>query len=104
MTKPNEPTSANAPIASAPPMAARRVPDGPSFAAGPERRERDAQERMRIGRHGRHVHVFLAPNQKKTVAMNIIAPGMPNATAGPYLRRKIGMSSEAKNDPKLMIQ
>ena len=29
---------------------------------------------------------------------------MPNATAGPYLRRKIGISSEAKNLPKLMIQ
>jgi hypothetical protein len=47
---------------------------------------------------------FLRPDQKMTVAMNIRMPGIPNATAGPYLRRKMGMSSEAKNEPKLMVQ
>jgi hypothetical protein len=29
---------------------------------------------------------------------------MPKATDGPYSRRKIGISSEAKNEPKLIVQ
>jgi len=36
--------------------------------------------------------------------MNINAPGMPKAIAAPSSLRKIGMSSDAKNEPKLMIQ
>ena len=36
--------------------------------------------------------------------MNISTPGTPNATAGPRWRRKIGIRSDAKNEPKLMIQ
>ena len=44
------------------------------------------------------------PDQKMTVAMNIRMPGMPKAQRGPSVRRMIGISSEAKNEPKLMIQ
>ena len=44
------------------------------------------------------------PIQKTSVAMNIKAPGMPKATAGPYCLRKMGINSDAKNEPKLMIQ
>src|SRR5690606_18578237 len=47
---------------------------------------------------------LLRPAQKITVATAISRPGMPKATLGPYSRRKIGISSEAKNEPKLMIQ
>ncbi len=47
---------------------------------------------------------FLFPIQNTTVAMNISSPGMPNATAAPKSRRKMGVSSEAKKEPKLMIQ
>ena len=47
---------------------------------------------------------FARPIQKMTVAMNISTPGMPKAIAGPYSRRKIGISSEAKNEPKLIVQ
>ena len=36
--------------------------------------------------------------------MNISAPGMPKAMDGPSSLRKIGISSDAKNEPKLMIQ
>ena len=44
------------------------------------------------------------PAQKMTVAMNISTPGTPNATAGPKWRSSSGANSEAKNEPKLMIQ
>ena len=47
---------------------------------------------------------FLRPAQKMTVAIAISTPGMPNATLGPYSRRNTGISSDAKNEPKLMIQ
>ncbi len=38
------------------------------------------------------------------VEMNMSTPGIPNAMLGPSCRRKIGIRSEAKNEPKLMIQ
>src|SRR6478609_686327 len=44
------------------------------------------------------------PSQRMAVDKNISAPGMPNAIAGPKFFRKTGMSSDAKNEPKLMIQ
>ena len=37
-------------------------------------------------------------------ATAIRMPGMPKATLGPKSRRKIGISSEAKKLPKLMVQ
>ena len=46
----------------------------------------------------------LRPSQKISVAMNIRMPGIPNATAGPKLRRNNGISSEAKKLPKLIVQ
>ena len=46
----------------------------------------------------------LRPSQKISVAMNISAPGMPKAIAGPKLRRNSGISSEAKKLPKLIVQ
>ena len=36
--------------------------------------------------------------------MNMSAPGMPKAIAGPSCFRKIGIKNEAKSEPKLMIQ
>src|SRR3546814_5132809 len=47
---------------------------------------------------------LLRPAQKITVATAISRPGMPNATLGPYSRRKMGIRSEAKDETKLMIQ
>ena len=44
------------------------------------------------------------PSQKISVAIPIRIPGMPKATAGPYSRRKIGISSDAKKLPKLIDQ
>jgi len=61
-----------------------------------------------LRRNGRPANVFhnaggtitynLRPLQRTTVEMNMSAPGIPNATAGPSCRRKIGISSEAKNE------
>jgi hypothetical protein len=36
--------------------------------------------------------------------MAISTPGMPNATLGPVVLERDGISSDAKNEPKLMIQ
>ena len=44
------------------------------------------------------------PSHNTSVAMNISAPGMPNATLGPHVTRKSGINIDAKNEPKLMIQ
>ena len=57
-----------------------------------------------FGGAGGTITYCLRPSHRITVAMNISTPGMPNATAGPSCRRKIGINSDAKNEPKLMIQ
>ena len=57
-----------------------------------------------FGGAGGTITYCLRPSQKTTVEMNISTPGMPNATAGPSCCRNIGISSDAKNEPKLMIQ
>ena len=44
------------------------------------------------------------PIQKTSVAIPIRMPGIPNATAGPKSRSVLGISIEAKNDPRLMLQ
>ena len=43
-------------------------------------------------------------SRNEEVAMNIRMPGMPNAQDGPQASRMRGMSSDAKKEPKLMIQ
>ena len=92
-------------MASAAPMAATMSPGRPC----PSPRDHSAVRATRRNECGSAdaggtFTYFLRPAQKMTVAMNIRIPGMPNATAAPYLRSKIGMKSEAKNDPKLMLQ
>ena len=55
------------------------------------------------GAGGTNTYCF-RPSQKTRVAMNINAPGIPKAIEAPKFRRKMGMSSEAKNEPKLMLK
>src|SRR5690606_16406202 len=104
------PTSANfsahsASITTAPtrPTAATSVPM-PNPLPSNALRTMLRKESGSLPRDGGTLTYFLRPSQKMKVAMNIRMPGMPNAHAGPQLRSTSGISSEAKNEPKLMIQ
>ena len=92
-------------IATAPtmPTAATSVP-GPKPLPSSALRTMLRNESGSLPRDGGTLTYLLRPSQKMKVAMNMRMPGMPNAHAGPQLRSTSGISSEAKNEPKLMIQ
>jgi hypothetical protein len=88
------------PIAVATAITARTCPRIPEAIASRETRRNECG----FGGAGGTITYFLRPSHRIIVEMNMSTPGTPNANAGPRCRRKIGIRSEAKNEPKLMIQ
>ena len=72
--------------------------------AGNDRTARNTQERMRIRRRGRNHDVLLAAEPQDCGGDEHQHAGNAERERGPEMRRKIGIRSEAKNEPKLMIQ
>ena len=103
-TNPIEGISASDATASTTPAAANIVP-APFPGAGPMRALRTTlRKESGSGGEGGTWTYFLRPAQKITVATNIRMPGMPNAMLGPWFLRKMGIRSDAKNEPKFIVQ
>ena len=95
--------AANMPMAATAPSTARMSPPRPLPGASKALRATLISESGLVGEGGTCTY-FLRPLQKITVAMNMRMPGMPKAHAGPHEVRKIGISKDAKNEPKLIVQ
>ena len=100
MTNPNFGVSRKDPIAVAIAMAASTWPRIPDAIASRDTRRNECG----FGGAGGTITYFLRPSHRIAVETNMSTPGTPKANAGPRCRRKIGIKSEAKNEPKLMIQ
>src|SRR5947207_1431731 len=100
MTNPNFGMSRKDPSADATAIVARTWPRIPEAIALRETRRNECG----FGGAGGTIMYCLRPSQKIRVEMSMRTPGTPKANAGPRCRRKIGIKSEAKNEPKLMIQ
>src|SRR4051794_39965531 len=100
MTNPNFGARTSEPIAAATPIAAKICPRTPEAIASRDTRKNECG----FGGDGGTITYCLRPAHRTAVEINISAPGTPNATAGPRYRRNMGIRSDAKNEPKLMIQ
>mgnify|MGYP003693721169 CR=1 FL=1 len=100
MTNPNFGMRRNDPIAVAIAIAASAWPRTPDAIASRDTRRNECG----LGGAGGTIAYFLRPAHRMAVEINMSTPGTPKANAGPTYRRNIGIRSEAKNEPKLMIQ
>src|SRR4030095_16737417 len=100
MTNPDFGVSMKDPAAMAMAIAASTWPRHPEAIAS-----RDTlRNEWGFGGAGGTITYCLRPAHRIAVETNMSTPGTPKATAGSRYRRKIGIKSAPKNEPRLMTQ